>query len=44
MAASMSSSVGSGFPASSAAAAMICPDWQKPHWGTSSSIQAFCTG
>jgi hypothetical protein len=26
------------------AADMICPDWQYPHCGTSSSIQAFCTG
>src|ERR1700676_2109842 len=23
---------------------MICPDWQYPHWGTSISIQARCTG
>src|ERR1700720_842424 len=44
MASSMSASVGLGFFASSAAADMICPDWQYPHCGTSSSIQAFCTG
>jgi len=23
---------------------MIMPDWQKPHCGTSSAAQAFCTG
>src|SRR5258705_3782691 len=23
---------------------MICPDWQYPHCGTSSSIHAFCSG
>jgi hypothetical protein len=23
---------------------MICPDWQYPHCGTSSSIHASCTG
>src|SRR6187455_1221675 len=40
----MSASVGLGMRASSAAADMICPDWQKPHCGTSSSIQARCTG
>src|SRR6267142_2355501 len=44
MASSISASVGLGFFASSAAADMICPDWQYPHCGTSSSIQAFCTG
>src|SRR6266850_1150429 len=44
MASSISASVGFGFFASSAAADMICPDWQYPHCGTSSSIQAFCTG
>src|SRR5260221_1266243 len=44
MASSMSASVGLGFFASSATADMICPDWQYPHCGTSSSIQAFCTG
>src|SRR5438094_8542315 len=43
-ASSMSASVGLGFLESSAAADMICPDWQYPHCGTSSSIQAFCTG
>src|ERR1700739_2488368 len=44
MASSISASVGLGFFASSATADMICPDWQYPHCGTSSSIQAFCTG
>ena len=44
MAESMSASVGFGVLASSATADMICPDWQYPHCGTSSSIQAFCTG
>src|SRR6266478_8137265 len=44
MASSISASVGFGFFASSATADMICPDWQYPHCGTSSSIQAFCTG
>src|SRR6202521_2627514 len=44
MASSISASVGLGFFASSAAAAMICPDWQYPHCGTASWIQAFCTG
>src|SRR6185503_2212722 len=44
IASSMSLSVGFGFFASSAAAAMICPDWQYPHWGTSISAHAFCTG
>src|SRR5205823_11401957 len=43
IAVSMSASVGCGVFASSAAAAMICPDWQKPHCGTSSSIHARCT-
>ena len=41
---SISASVGWAFFASSAAAAMICPDWQYPHWGTSPSVQATCTG
>jgi hypothetical protein len=40
MALSMSASVGSGVLASSADADMIWPDWQYPHWGTSSAIQA----
>ena len=39
-----SSSPGSGFLDKNAAAVMICPDWQYPHWGTSSAIQAFCSG
>src|SRR5437762_5570342 len=43
IAVSMSASVGCGVFASSAAAAMICPDWQYPHCGTSSSIHARCT-
>src|SRR5512137_1059284 len=40
----MSASVGRGFFESSAAAAMSCPDWQYPHWGTSPAIQAFWSG
>src|SRR2546429_7373650 len=40
IASSMSASVGCGFLASNAAAAMIWPDWQQPHCGTSSAIQA----
>src|SRR5882762_9292449 len=44
MKSSMSASVGFGFLLSSATADMICPDWQYPHCGTSSSIQACCTG
>src|SRR5271170_5022759 len=44
MASSISASDGFDFLASSAAADMICPDWQYPHCGTSSSIHAFCTG
>ena len=44
IASSMSASVGLGLAFSSAAAAMIMPDWQKPHCGTSSATQAFCTG
>src|SRR2546421_8529418 len=43
IAASMSASVGCGFLASRADAAMIWPDWQYPHCGTSSAIQARCT-
>jgi hypothetical protein len=42
IAASMSLSVGRGVLASRAAAAIICPDWQYPHCGTSSSIHAAC--
>src|SRR5262249_11067145 len=44
IAASMSWSVGFLFVARSAAADMICPDWQYPHWGTSNSIQARWAG
>src|ERR1700752_4621823 len=44
IASSMSASEGLGFFASNATADMICPDWQYPHCGTSSSIQAFWTG
>src|SRR6266511_3848963 len=44
IAASMSASDGCGVFASSAAAAMIWPDWQYPHCGTSSAIHACCTG
>src|ERR1700688_760506 len=40
----ISASVGLGFCLSRATAAMICPDWQYPHWGTSSSIHANWTG
>src|SRR6267143_1933633 len=40
MAASISPSVGLGLAASNAVADMIWPDWQYPHCGTSSSIQA----
>src|SRR5262245_7631333 len=40
----MSLSVGRGVFRNSAAAAMIWPDWQKPHCGTSSAAQARCTG
>src|SRR5713101_9662452 len=43
MAVSISASVGFGFFASRATADIIWPDWQYPHCGTSSSIQAFCT-
>src|SRR5215471_14782223 len=44
IASSISASVGCGFFDSSATADMICPDWQYPHCGTSSSIHARCTG
>src|SRR5450631_1424062 len=44
MASSISLSVGLEFSASKTAALIICPDWQYPHCGTSSSIQAFCSG
>jgi hypothetical protein len=40
MAASISSSPGRGVFPRRAAACMICPAWQKPHWETSSEIQA----
>src|SRR5262245_40814072 len=43
MAASMSALLGFFFVASSAAAAMTWPDWQYPHCGTSSAIQAAWT-
>ena len=39
----MSLSVGFGFAFKSALAAMIMPDWQKPHCGTSIATQAFCS-
>src|SRR3954464_7178584 len=44
IASSMSLSDGCGFFFSSATAAMIWPDWQYPHCGTSTAAQAFCTG
>src|SRR5882724_4801375 len=44
IAASMLASVGAGLAARSAAADMICPDWQYPHCTTSSSAQARCRG
>src|SRR4029077_7814503 len=44
IASSISWSVGFGVRLSSAAAAMICPDWQYPHCGTSTAAHAFCTG
>ena len=44
MAESISASVGLGFCANSAVAHIICPDWQYPHCGTFSEIQAACTG
>lgn len=40
MAVSMSASLGLGFVLKRAAAVISCPGWQKPHWGTSPSIQA----
>jgi hypothetical protein len=40
MASSMSTSLGAEFPAKSPVADMICPDWQYPHCGTSSSLHA----
>src|SRR5258705_2405209 len=43
IAASMSASVGFGSSLRSAVTAMIIPDWQYPHCGTSFSSQAFCT-
>src|SRR3984893_7579234 len=43
IAASMSESSGFGVAASRAAADMIWPDWQYPHWITSRSSQAFWT-
>src|SRR5690606_11310316 len=43
MSLSICSSVGFGTRASSAVARMICPAWQYPHCGTSSSIHACCT-
>src|ERR1043165_951445 len=44
IASSISLSVGRGLVFNRATAAMICPDWQYPHCGTSSAAQAFCTG
>src|SRR2546428_9942687 len=44
IASSMSASVGLDFFASRAAADMICPDWQYPHCGTSTSTHAFWIG
>src|SRR6476619_1088282 len=38
------SRVGFGLEASNSAAFMIWPDWQYPHCGVSSAIQAFCSG
>src|ERR1017187_3967775 len=43
MAESMSSSVGLGFDESNDTACMIWPGWRKPHCGTFTSAQAFCT-
>src|SRR5579863_5784755 len=37
------SSLGFGVFANNAAACMICPDWQYPHCGTCSAIQASCS-
>src|ERR1700722_17049387 len=39
-----SASVGFGFSCNNAAAAMIWPDWQYPHCGTSCCSHATCTG
>src|SRR5438270_8307909 len=44
MPASTSAAVGFGFLRRSATAVMIWPDWQYPHCGTCSAIQACCTG
>src|SRR5688572_18408496 len=44
IAASICESVGFGVRASSAAADMICPAWQYPHSGTSSSFHVTCSG
>jgi len=44
VAAVMSASVGWGFGASSVAACMIFPDWQKPHCGTSMRRHVCCSG
>src|SRR3984893_1082899 len=44
MKSSMSASVGLGFLDNRATASMIWPDWQYPHCGTSSAIQACWTG
>src|SRR6266699_3022652 len=44
MASSISLSVGLAFCASSTAALIICPLWQYPHCGTSTSIHARCSG
>src|SRR6266480_2331939 len=44
IAATISSSVGFGVLARSDAACMICPDWQYPHCGTCSAIQASWSG
>src|SRR5882762_11749484 len=44
MASSMSLLVGLEFSLRNTAALMICPDWQYPHCGTSTSIHAFCNG
>src|SRR5581483_1295823 len=40
---SISASVGCGISLRSAAADMIMPDWQYPHCGTCSAIQARCS-
>src|SRR6185369_15906114 len=44
MCATIWSRVGFYVFASSSAACMIWPDWQEPHCGTCSAIQAFCKG